>query len=80
MRELLGLGHESSVKTPAQMAKRLEMFVMGSVSPVVDISTAVRFAEVFPVEFVQIITRIYALTGKGFNLVKPPAASQPTTA
>lgn len=75
VRKALGL----SADTPGEIAKRLEMLVMGSVSPKVELPTAVKLAEAFPIEFLSLTNRITELTGKGADLVKPEAASQPTT-
>jgi hypothetical protein len=66
--------------TPGEIAKRLEMLVMGSITPKVELPIAVKLAESFPVEFLLITNEITELTGRGFDLVKPAAASQPTTA
>ena len=41
---------------------------------------AVKLAENFPIEFLSLTNEISELTGQGSELVKPPAASQPTTA
>jgi hypothetical protein len=76
VRRALGL----SKGTPGEIAKRLEMLVMGSVAPVVELPIAVKLAEAFPIEFLSLTNAITELTGKGFDLVKPEAASQPTTA
>ena len=76
VRRALGL----TADTPGEIAKRLEMLVAGSVSPVIELPTAVKLAEAFPIEFLDLTNKISELTGKGFDLVKPPAASQPTTA
>jgi hypothetical protein len=78
IRESLGLAAVGTA-TPGEMAKRIEMFVMGSVSPAVELPDAVRFAEAFPVEFLQITGQISTLTGEGFDLVKPEAASPQKT-
>jgi len=75
VREALGL----STKTPGEIAKRLEMLVMGSVAPAVSLPVAVKLAEAFPIEFLQLTNEISDLTGRGADLVKPQAASQPTT-
>lgn len=76
IRKALGLSKD----TPGEIAKRLELLVLGSVSPVVTLPQAVKLAEAFPVEFLTITNKITELTGQGFDLVKPPAASQPTPA
>ena len=65
--------------TPGEIAKRLEMLVMGSVVPKIELPTAVRLAEHFPIEFLSLTNTISELTGKGADLGKPEAASQPTT-
>jgi hypothetical protein len=74
IRRALGLSSD----TPGDIAKRLEMMVMGSVAPVVDLPTAVKLAGAFPVEFMQITNEITELTGKGADLGKVIAASQPS--
>ena len=76
VRKALGL----SADTPGEMAKRLEMLVMGSVSPVVDLPTCVKLAETFPVEFLNLTHKITELTGNGFTLGEPQAASPPIPA
>lgn len=76
VRKALGL----STDTPGEIAKRLEMLVMGSVSPKVELPVAVKLAETFPVEFLNLTNEITELTGKGAELGKPEAASQPTPA
>lgn len=76
VRKALGLTKD----TPGEIAKRLEMLCMGSVAPTVELPAAVKLAEAFPIEFMTLTNEITILTGKGADLVKPPAASQPTTA
>ena len=76
IRKALGL----TADTPGEVAKRLEMLVMGSVAPVIDLTTAVKLAENFPIEFLTLTNTITELTGKGADLVKPDAALQQTTA
>lgn len=61
IKEVLGMGEN----IPAQMVKRLEMFVMGSVEPEIDLPVAVKVAENFPVEFKQLTDKIITLTGQG---------------
>lgn len=75
VRKALGLTKD----TPGEIAKRLEMLVMGSVAPAVSLPVAVKLAEAFPIEFLQLTNEISVLTGRGADLVKPQAASQPTT-
>lgn len=76
-RKALGL---AGANTPGEVAKRLELLVAGSVAPVVTMETAVRFSEKFAVDFYVVTNKIIELTGQGFDLGKPAAASQPTTA
>lgn len=76
VRSALGLSKD----TPGEIAKRLEMLVMGSTAPKIELPTAVKLAEAFPIEFLSITNRITELTGQGFDLVKPEAASQPIPA
>mgnify|MGYP000962625282 FL=1 len=75
VRKALGLTKD----TPGEIAKRLEMLVMGSVAPTIELPTAVKLAEAFPIEFLTLTNEITDLTGKGAEMVKPQAASQPTT-
>lgn len=74
IRKALGLSGD----TPGEIAKRLEMLVMGSVNPVVTLPQAVKLAEAFPIEFLQLTNEITELTGQGYELVKPEAVSQQT--
>lgn len=74
VRKVLGLSGD----TPGEVAKRLEMLVMGSVAPQIDLPTAVKLAEAFPIEFLTLTNEITVLTGKGYDLVKPGAASKKT--
>jgi len=76
LRKAIGLTND----TPGEIAKRLEMLVMGCVSPVLELPAAVKLAEAFPIEFLSITNTISELTGQGYALGEPRAASQPTTA
>ncbi len=76
VRKALGLTKD----TPGEIAKRLEMLTLGSVSPAISLPVAVKLAEAFPIEFLSLTNEISELTGKGAEMVKPAAASQPTTA
>ncbi len=76
VRQALGLTSD----TPGEIAKRLEMLVLGSVAPTIELPAAVKLAENFPIEFMWITNEITELTGKGAELVKPPAVSRKTTA
>lgn len=74
LRKVLGLTSDP----PAEMVKRIEMLQMGSVAPLIELDTAVKLAEAFPIELLNLTNTITALTGRGFDLVKPHAASQQT--
>ena len=76
LRKALGLSDD----VPGEVVKHLEMFVSGSVEPKVDMPTAVKMARAFPIEFLRITNAITELTGQGFDLVKPRAASPKTPA
>jgi hypothetical protein len=75
VRRALGL----TADTPGEIAKRLEMLVLASVQPIIELPAAVKLAECFPIEFLSLTNEISELTGKGFDVVKPAAASAPTT-
>jgi hypothetical protein len=66
--------------TQPEVAKRLEMLSLGSVDPQIDLPTAVKLAEHFPIEFFELTHAITELTGLGSSLKKPEAASQATAA
>lgn len=76
-RKALGLADST---TPGEVAKRLEVLVAGSVQPEMTMERAVRFSEKFAADFYIITTKILELTGQGFELGKPDAASPTTTA
>jgi len=71
IRKAIGLTSD----TPGEMAKRLEMLTLGSVSPAIDLSRSVRLSEKFPIEFLTLTNTISELTGQGADVVKPAAAS-----
>jgi len=74
VKELLGVGGS----TPADIAKRLECLVIGSVDPPCTLDLAVRLCETFPVEFFQITNVITKLTGQGQLPGKqPPSGGTP---
>lgn len=76
LRKALGLAGD----VPGEVVKRLEMLVAGSVEPKIDMPTAVKLAGAFPIEFLTLTNTITELTGQGFDLVKPHAASRKTPA
>lgn len=51
-------------KVPNDIAKRVEIFIMGSIEKV-DTEIAVKVCTTFPVEFFQITNKITVLTGQG---------------
>lgn len=70
MRAVIGL----EKGTPGEVAKRLEILQQGTVEPELTMGQAVKFAENFPIEFIEVTNVISNLTGQGNELVKPPAA------
>jgi hypothetical protein len=50
---------------PVELAKRLEMAVLGCVDPVVDLELAKKIAKTYPIDFYAITTKILELTGLG---------------
>jgi hypothetical protein len=75
LRKAIGLTKD----TPGEIAKRMELLVYGSVSPKVSLEQAVVFAERYGADFYQITNRILILSGSGFDVVKPGAASPQIT-
>ena len=70
IREAIGLGNG----TPAEVRKRIEMLVHGSVTPKMSHLVAAKLAENFPIEFMQLTNEITELTGLGADMEKPEAA------
>jgi hypothetical protein len=75
LRKAIGLTND----TPGEIAKRLEMLVMGCVAPTLELPAAVKLAEAFPIEFLSLTNTISELTGQGFSLGEPKAALPVTT-
>jgi len=75
VRELIGDGDS----VPDDIAKRLEMLVVGSVNPEISHSVAVRLCTAYPIEFYQLTTRITQLTGQGSEPGKPKRSSSSKT-
>lgn len=71
IRELIGTG----ANVPDDIARRIEMLVIGSVEPECTHQVAVKLAEVFPVEFYELTTKITKLTGMGSEPGKPKRSS-----
>ena len=74
IRKLIGARED----VPDDIAKRLEMFVLGSVAPEADIELAVKICRVWPIEFYSITNAINRLTGMGSETKKKPASSGTT--
>ena len=67
------IGHND--KVPDDLAKRLEMLVLGSVEPQCSQQLAVKLSQAFPVEFYLLTGRITQLTGQGSVVGKPKRSS-----
>ena len=75
LRGLLGLDGA----TPPDIAKRIEILIMGSVDPECDLDLALKLCETFPVEFYLLTNKILELTGRGHAPGKPtPSGGEPT--
>jgi len=72
IREKLGIGDA----VPDDIAKRIEVLVLGSVDPVVDNHLAVKLCERFPVPFYELTTKILGLTGEGYSLGKSSGSGE----
>lgn len=70
IRKITGLGGE----TPADIIKRMEILVIGSVDPECSWDLAVKLCERFPIEFYQLTNKILQLTGQGHVPGKPKAS------
>ena len=75
IKDAFGVGKE----TPANMIKRINHLVMGSVSPEIDEEFAVKLANTFPVEFTQLTNKIVELTGKGYQPGKQKGSTRSRT-
>ena len=62
IKDAFGVGKD----TPANMVKRINHLVMGSVDPVIDEEFAVKLANTFPIEFMSLTNKVIELTGKGY--------------
>ncbi len=63
IREKIGM----SADLPADLIRRMEMLILGSVEPVVDRELAKKLADAYPIEFNLLTGEIYKLTGMGKN-------------
>jgi hypothetical protein len=68
MRGILGYGTD----TPADLVKRLDHLVAGSVEPAIDREIAVRLFNAYPVVAYQLTNKILELTGLGADPGKAP--------
>jgi hypothetical protein len=66
LKDAIGIGEE----TPADLQKRLQQLVMGSVDPIIDEAIAAKLAKTFPIEFYMITNKITELTGLGLDVKK----------
>jgi len=62
----------ANIDVPEDTQKRIMHLTFGSVEPKINESLAVKLAETFPVEFVQLTDTILKLTGEGMIAVKKP--------
>lgn len=72
IKEILGISGE----TPAELCKRLDMFVAGSVDPKIDRPFAVKMAKNYPMEFYTLTNKIMSLTGMGREPGKPKGSGK----
>lgn len=61
----------STDKTPDDIARRLEMLILGCVDPKLDMQACVKLCKFFPIEFYDLTNTITRLTGLGSELGKP---------
>jgi hypothetical protein len=74
VRQLIGIDE----KVPDDIAKRVELFILGSVEPKADTELALKVCTAFPIEFFEITNRITVLTGRGHVPGKPkPSGGTP---
>jgi len=55
-----------------EVARRMEIFRIGSIDPIVTMPDVVKFCTVWPIEFSLITSAIYKLTGQGQEAKKNP--------
>lgn len=61
VKKLIGIDE----KVPNDIAKRIELLILGSIDPAVDTELAVKICRVYPIEFYEITNKILSLTGRG---------------
>lgn len=71
MQTLIGYG----VEVPADLAKRFDHLVFGSVDPQIDRETAVRLFSGYPIVGYTLTNKILELTGQGPDLGKAPPST-----
>lgn len=54
---------------PTEVAKRIEILMLGSINPECDRDTAIKLATYFPLEFNKLTSEILLLTGQGGDIV-----------
>jgi hypothetical protein len=64
--------------TPDDIARRLDMFAIGSVDPEIDHEMAVKICTYYPIEFYQLTNAITKLTGQGAEVKKKQSGSGAT--
>ena len=72
VKKLIGIDE----KVPNDIAKRIELLILGSIEPKIDTQIAVKLCKVFPVEFYEITNKITLLTGRGHVPGKQKASGE----
>lgn len=72
VKQLIGIDE----KVPNEIAKRIELLILGSIDPVCDTELAVKICRVYPIEFYQITNKITELTGRGHVPGKQKASGE----
>lgn len=72
VKRLFDLGED----VPPDVALRIHLLRLGSVSPAADEETAVKICTCFPIEFAQLTQRILELTGQGHEPGKSGASGE----
>lgn len=73
--DALGVGDN----VPYDLAKRIEIFIVGSVEPPVTLELAKKILQTFPIEFYDLTTHILKLTGEGHMPGEATPFGQDTT-
>lgn len=72
IRKALGMAAD----VPGEVAKRMEMLVLGCVAPPLNHAAVAKLAEVCPIEFYDLTNKITFMTGQGGSRVKQQPSSQ----